>query len=550
MKSSLLARFAGALATSTVLLLAACDDGATGGTTCRLNSDCPTNQLCYEGVCDVECREDRDCAEGQTCSRGECTGGDEVDATDDVAAEDASGDSPDAATDAASGDTVSADTIDTSGPRPGGEGAISGRVHFRLYDDSEMPVSRPIIYWTLPDDPVDPLPTGASCDCGYPETAIRGNIDGSFVLEDVPAGWINLVVQKGYFRRVRTVWVDADSTLSVEPEVTELPVRNNPEAGDTIPRILVGTGRFDPVEDIFAKLRLGPITSQFYFDHTEWMEDPSAWGVDLALYQQPLEMDDNGLELIAPPFLDILGDPDQMDDYHFIFTPCAGPQDYFDRLTSPGVRDGIRTFVNRGGKLYTTDFAYDIVEQAFPTYIDFRYAEHSGSEPETDGNADGQEGIRALMGIASLGTLRYQSHNRALIHELRQWLLTNDASPDGFVLTHGNWVNLNGVGSGSQCCRDGAAVEVTPEVVMSGPNIVRPFIGDTGPSHDDWNAANAANANYPHTVRFPYGCGEVMYSTYHTSEPAERTALLTPQEMVLLYLILEINECNLDPIKE
>ncbi len=25
---------------------------------------------------------------------------------------------------------------------------------------------------------------------------------------------------------------------------------------------------------------------------------------------------------------------------------------------------------------------------------------------------------------------------------------------------------------------------------------------------------------------------------------------LTPQELVLLYLILDINECNLDPIKE
>ena len=74
--------------------------------------------------------------------------------------------------------------------------------------------------------------------------------------------------------------------------------------------------------------------------------------------------------------------------------------------------------------------------------------------------------------------------------------------------------------------------------------------GDDGPSHDTWDEAAAAGANHPHTTRFTYGCGEVMYSTYHTVESFDRTAVLAPQEMVLLYLILEIGECNPDPIKE
>ena len=87
-------------------------------------------------------------------------------------------------------------------------------------------------------------------------------------------------------------------------------------------------------------------------------------------------------------------------------------------------------------------------------------------------------------------------------------------------------------------------------MVMSGPNFVEPFFGASGPSHDNWDDADAEGANHPHTVRFPFGCGEVMYSTYHTVEIGQRSAVLAPQELVLLYLILEVQECNLNPIKE
>lgn len=108
------------------------------------------------------------------------------------------------------------------------------------------------------------------------------------------------------------------------------------------------------------------------------------------------------------------------------------------------------------------------------------------------------------------------------------------------------------VGTGTQCCRDGTPVEVTPEVVMSRPNWEdRGILGGGERVHyATCDAAEAAGANHPHTLRFPYGCGEVMFSTYHTTEFFDRTADLSEQELVLLWLILEVNECNLDPIKE
>jgi hypothetical protein len=262
------------------------------------------------------------------------------------------------------------------------------------------------------------------------------------------------------------------------------------------------------------------------------------------LYQQPREMDDNGLELEAPSFPELLNDGEAMQDYHAIFAPCAEYNTYGTLMTSATVRGNVRDFVNEGGKLYVTDYAYDVLEQAFPGYIDFSAAD------DGDGNADDHVGEPSYMGDAAVGTLMYESENRALDGFLGSWLIALEASDNGDVLTVGNWVNLNGVDPVSQCCdEEGNDFDVTADVVMSGPNGVDPLMGNFGPSHDSWEAAEAENANYPHTVRFPFGCGQVMYSTYHTVDFQQRQATLAPQELVLLWLILEINECTLGAIK-
>ena len=46
----------------------------------------------------------------------------------------------------------------------------------------------------------------------------------------------------------------------------------------------------------------------------------------------------------------------------------------------------------------------------------------------------------------------------------------------------------------------------------------------------------------PMTISADYGCGRIMFSTYHTDEGAH--AGLTPQELILLYIILEIGVCH------
>jgi len=457
------------------------------------------------------------------------------------AARDAAGGAQDAAADA--GGTADVASADVSRP-PVGTGTLTGVVYFRLHDGSRLPVAEPVVYHVAEALVLAPLDRASSCDCGYPEGAYTGSFEGRFTLTDVPAGWVRLVVQKGSFRRNRRVWVEADEVTEVPAQITELPVRHDPPGGDEVPNIVIGTGRFDAIEDIFAKLRMGPITPSFTFDYEAYMEDREAWGVTLMLYQQPREMEDNGKELIAPDFGQLLSDPQTLPRWHFVFAPCAEYDTYGRLLTSAAVRGSIREFVNGGGKLYVTDYAYDVVEQVFPEYIDF------AAPDGRDGNADGHVGEPDYMGTAAYGTLMYSSHNKAQDPQLAAWLRSAGGTDDGQVGTTGNWVNLNGVGAGRQCCVDGEPVEVTPDVVMDGPNGVDPMFGSFGPSHETWEEADAAGANHPHTLRFPYGCGEVMYSTYHTVDPDERQAGLAPQELVLLYLILQISECNENPIKE
>lgn len=528
------------------LALAACNDSGGAESACVYHSDCAAHEICAAGQCLPECREDRDCDDGE-CDAGVCRGSD---FTPDAGPDDA-GEPGDTAQnpDTDDPDGSGADGPDTTdepdfGPRPDGVGRVTGQVHFRLHDGTILPVSQPIVYWTPPETPPVPLPATATCECGYPEDAVRGNVDGTFTLRDVAAGPVWLVIQKGNFRRRRLVTVQPDASVPADVEATELPTRSDPEAGDEIPRIAIGTGRFDSVEDIFAKLRMAPIAPNWTTDYDAFLADPGAYGIELLLYQTPRTLDDDDRELDAPPFAGLLYDRARLRDFHFVFAPCAEYRTYAELLQDPALRDNLREYINSGGKLYITDYAYDLLEQSWPTYVNF------GAPEGGDGDADGHIGERDFMNRAAVGTLMYESEGRAHPTDLAQWLALVGASQTGKIATEGNWVNLDGVGSGTQCCDEGGdPVTVEPETVISGPNGVEPPFSDFGPSHETWDEAEADGANRPHTLRFPYGCGQVMYSTYHTVDFQNRQPSLAPQELVLLWLILEIGECNLHPIK-
>ena len=55
------------------------------------------------------------------------------------------------------------------------------------------------------------------------------------------------------------------------------------------------------------------------------------------------------------------------------------------------------------------------------------------------------------------------------------------------------------------------------------------------------------NAVRPMSMTASYSCGRMMFSTYHTTESWDGHTKLTPQELVLLYIILEIGVCFDEP---
>ena len=54
-----------------------------------------------------------------------------------------------------------------------------------------------------------------------------------------------------------------------------------------------------------------------------------------------------------------------------------------------------------------------------------------------------------------------------------------------------------------------------------------------------------ANEVLPLTVTGQYGCGKIQFTSYHTAEFFNYVGL-SPQELVLMYTILEIGVCQQD----
>jgi hypothetical protein len=63
-----------------------------------------------------------------------------------------------------------------------------------------------------------------------------------------------------------------------------------------------------------------------------------------------------------------------------------------------------------------------------------------------------------------------------------------------------------------------------------------------GPGAESWGVP-PADSNWPLTITGEYGCGRIMFTAYHTVESGGYVGL-SPQELVLMYLILEIGVCQ------
>lgn len=146
-----------------------------------------------------------------------------------------------------------------------GTTSVSGVV----YDPAGVnPIYNALVY--IPNAPLAPVPTGASCDVcsatasGSPITTALTDTAGRFTLANVPTGTnVPLVIQVGKWRRevsIPAVTSCIDNPLT-DPNLTRLP---STQAEGNIPLIAVTTGEADAIECLLR--RVGIADSEFTTD--------------------------------------------------------------------------------------------------------------------------------------------------------------------------------------------------------------------------------------------------------------------------------------------
>ncbi|MEW5849784.1 MAG: carboxypeptidase-like regulatory domain-containing protein [Myxococcota bacterium] len=233
------------------------------------------------------------------------------------------------------------------------------------------------------------LPTG-----GVVET--QTDPDGRFVLTGVPEGIYTVHVAAGSFT------TDIPNVQVRPNEITEV----GDSADQCVPiedrKIAVVSGRYDRVQDVLNRLGLNDID----------LYDGEGGG-----YQGSL-----------------LENYDQMQEYDVIFFNC-GMDDSF--LSNPALYqvavDNLRAYVASGKSVYASDWAYDIIEVAWPDHVDF-YAD-DGTRDTAQVASDGENLPATVTDAALRNALGTQ--NVAINYNLPAWALMSGASNQTTVYIRG-----------------------------------------------------------------------------------------------------------------
>jgi hypothetical protein len=418
-----------------------------------------------------------------------------------------------------------------------GSATLTGTVYA---PNMELPISDALVWASK--DPPPPVPNTVYCnecvelECMAPYE--RTNADGSFELELDPGSWY-VNVQKGQFRRVVEIEVE-DGTTALAAEITSLPDHNDPGAGLSVPKIAVAWGAFDRLEDALAKLGLGDTTL-----------DMMAESEVLILGTEQFDIWDNG-DCSNYPDSDCWGDPETklgtleqllgnyvlLEQYHILFLPCSNDK-FLSLMEDPAIVENLREWVASGGKLYVADWSNEFLEYAFNGYQDF-WRRMDTSMPDS---------LPSWANDPSTDLGSYDAVGTVLDPDLQAWLAAlppglQDINPQNpsadepypvidslpMLPTVNLWSGVKAVYPVLVDDGEGGEVDVGHKVWIEGP----------GSSY--WGVP-PAEEQHPLTITGEYGCGKIMFTAYHTAENGNYIGL-TPQELVLMYLILDIGVCQ------
>lgn len=315
--------------------------------------------------------------------------------------------------------------------------------------------------------------TGTDCATGQPfEMVVRTSADGTYEFADVPSGAHNLNISTGSFSGDSGVFVRAGEVTDLSSAVDKVCLDG------TAVNIAVVGGAYDAVEDLVTGLNL--------------------------TYDQ--KGDDNANLTAARTFL---SNPNEMANYDIIFLNCGelygrlGPLFPFQQDPRPQIVNNLRNFVNNGGSIYASDWAFPWVEMAFGDVLDML-----GVEGDGNGSKMGFAPQTVTADVLTTDLQTILGRNTATI--------AFPHNPPAVVNT--NWVVLEGVG---------------PQTV----NQIRADVQlCSTPSNCSTAGATQSAAPLLVTWKAPSG-GTVVFTSFHNKRQA---TLNQDMELILRYLIFQL----------
>lgn len=316
--------------------------------------------------------------------------------------------------------------------------------------------------------------------------------DGRYIITaSIPSAGAKLIAKKGAFTAELMV---VPQSASIRPDPLLIAT-----SGANAARMAVVTGNYDRVQDLLAKLGFG-------------VADPAGTLI-LGTEKFDLFDGDDTLNSNYPEVESLLADADKdgrpdIYNYAIVFFNCGFREiDY----TAADI-ETLRNYVAAGGRIYVSDLSYDLVEQAFPEYIDFQGSDSvDPSQPEFRDAAE--------LGI---GGLEVQAD---VDPAMAAWLKTVGCvngeclDSEGRALIGGfldSWAVMVGA-------HPGAPSQV--RVWVRGPITFR---GGSSP------------VVRPLTASFNHGAGRVSFTSYHTEPEFNVPGGFVAAERVLQFLVFEL----------
>jgi hypothetical protein len=228
----------------------------------------------------------------------------------------------------------------------GAETSISGKV----YDPAgKNPLYNVLLY--VPNQAVDPIPTGASCDrcdspiSGQPVAAGLSDATGHFVIHNAPHGTnIPLVIQIGKWRRqisLPTVTACQDNPFN-DPTMVRLP-RNQSEGH--LPQIALSTGHSDAYDCLLRKI--GISDSEFTADTGTGRVHMYVGGAGKS-GDQGAKMSVSGMTF-ADSYGTLFPNYAKMSGYDMIVLQCEGEQLETEKAPYVG---NMKRYADNGGRIF------------------------------------------------------------------------------------------------------------------------------------------------------------------------------------------------------